>query len=70
MMIRFFGRSMYTHRIKHKPVKEGYKWFVLADSKTSFILNLTPDERSAGQKGRGIDETNETRGEHGKIWSC
>ena len=56
--------------MKHKPVKEGYKWFVLADNKTSYILNLTPDGRSAGQKGRGIDETNKTRGEHGKIWSC
>eukprot|EP00957_Ditylum_brightwellii_P047516 3608471-Ditylum_brightwellii.AAC.1 len=29
-----------------------------------------PDGRSAGQKGQGIDETTETRGENGKIWSC
>eukprot|EP00957_Ditylum_brightwellii_P121141 9239469-Ditylum_brightwellii.AAC.1 len=52
-----------------KPVKEGYNWFVLADSKTSYILNLTPDECLAGQKGHVVDETTTTRGEHEMTWS-
>eukprot|EP00957_Ditylum_brightwellii_P182885 13930358-Ditylum_brightwellii.AAC.1 len=56
--------------MKHKPDKEGYKWCVLADSKTSYSLNLMPDGWSAGQKGHGIDETMvEEQSEHGKIWS-
>lgn len=33
-MIRFTGRSVETHRLKNKPVDEGYKFFCLADSKT------------------------------------
>eukprot|EP00957_Ditylum_brightwellii_P121356 9254748-Ditylum_brightwellii.AAC.1 len=51
IMIHFFGHFNHTHCMKHKPVKEGYKWFVLADGKTSYILNLMPDGWSAGQKG-------------------
>jgi len=29
-MIRFMGRSLETHRMKNKPIKEGFKFFVLA----------------------------------------
>ena len=67
MMIRFSGRSGQTHRMKNKPVKEGYKWMVLTDSVTSFIVNFTPDGRTAGVQGRGIDEVE--HGSDGKIFS-
>ena len=50
MMIRFFGRSSETHRMKNKPIKEGYKFFVLA-TKEGFILNFTPNGRTAATKG-------------------
>ena len=50
MMIRFFGRSKETHRMKNKPIKEGYKFFVLA-TKEGFILNFTPDGRTAAKVG-------------------
>ena len=48
-MIRFMGRSSQTHRIKNKPISEGYKFFVLATS-NGFVVNFTPDGRSAGKK--------------------
>lgn len=50
MMIRFFGRSSETHRMKNKPIKEGYKFFVLT-TKEGFILNFTPDGRKAARVG-------------------
>ena len=50
MMIRFFGRSLETHRMKNKPIKEGYKFFVLA-TKEGYILNFTPDGRKAARVG-------------------
>ena len=50
MMIRFMGRSVETHRMKNKPIKEGYKFFVLA-TRCGFVVNFTPDGRSA-QKER------------------
>eukprot|EP00957_Ditylum_brightwellii_P098186 7481149-Ditylum_brightwellii.AAC.1 len=59
-----------THCMKNKPVKEGYKWFVLACSKTSFDLNLTPDVRTAGSEGRGLDETERDTLREGKIQSA
>ena len=37
MMIRFMGRSVETHRMKNKPIKEGFKFFVLAIS-TGFVF--------------------------------
>lgn len=46
MMIRFMGRSLETHRMKNKPIKEGYKFFVLA-TRCGFVVNFTPDGRSA-----------------------
>ena len=48
MMIRFMGRSCETHRIKGKPIGEGFKWFVLT-TKQGFIVNFTPDGRSAAK---------------------
>ena len=51
MMIRFFGRSYETHRMKNKPIKEGYKFFVLT-TKTGFVVNFTPDGRRAARVGQ------------------
>ena len=48
MMIRFKGRSNETHRIKNKPIKEGYKFFVLCTS-LGYVLNFTPDGRTANK---------------------
>ena len=50
MLIRFLGKSMETHRLKNKPIAEGYKFFVLATS-NGFVLNVTPDGRTAAKKG-------------------
>ena len=36
--------------MKNKPIKEGYKFFVLA-TKEGFILNFTPDGRTAAKVG-------------------
>ena len=65
MMIRFSGRSAETHRIKNKPIKEGYKFFVLA-TKSGYIVNFTPDGRKAARVGE--QEYEEQRG-MGKIES-
>ena len=61
MMIRFFGRSGETHRMKNKPIKEGYKFFVLA-TKEGFILNFTPDGRKAARAGEQEYESNRDMG--------
>ena len=50
MMVRFSGKSIETHRIKGKPIREGYKLFVLA-TKNGFVVNFTPDGRTAAKKG-------------------
>ena len=65
MMIRFFGRSKETHRMKNKPIKEGYKFFVLT-TKEGFILNFTPDGRTAAKVGE--QEYNDHKG-IGKVES-
>lgn len=49
MMIRFMGKSLETHRIKNKPIKEGYKFFVLSTI-NGFIVNFTPDGRMAAKQ--------------------
>ena len=65
IMIRFSGQSSQTHVIKNKPVKEGYRWFVLIDSITSYILNFTPDGRTVGKDKNVTDEIDDKGG--GKI---
>ena len=65
MMIRFKGKSLETHRIKKKPIKEGFKFFVLS-TMNGFILNFTPDGRTAAKKNE--QEYTEQRGT-GKIES-
>ena len=46
MMKRFKGRASDTIRMKAKPIKEGYKFFALADSLTGYIYEMIPDGRT------------------------
>lgn len=46
-MQRFKGRSTETYRMKNKPVKEGFKFWGLCDSKTGYLVNFTPCGRTA-----------------------
>lgn len=48
MMIHFMGMLLEIHRIKSKPIKEGYKIFVLSTSK-GFVVNVTPDGQRASK---------------------
>ena len=48
MMVRFFGRSAQTFRMRNKPVREGYKVMALACSYTGFVYAMTPDGRIGG----------------------
>ena len=48
MMVRFSGRSVETHRIKNKPIGEGFKFFVLSTSE-GYVVNFTPDGRRAAK---------------------
>ena len=45
MMKLFKGRSAQTHRMKKKPIKEGYKFFALCDQSTGFVFDFFPDGR-------------------------
>ena len=45
MMKLFKGRSKQTHRMKNKPIKEGYKFFALCDATCGYIWNIIPDGR-------------------------
>lgn len=65
MMVRFKGRSNETHRLKNKPIDEGFKFFVLADSETGFVHYFTPDGRVSGAYGR--NEFKPADGSGGKI---
>ena len=65
MMIRFSGRSFETHRIKNKPIGEGYKLFALSTS-SGYVVNLTPDGRVAA-KTDGRQDYSIEKSEFGKI---
>ena len=69
MMVRFMGRSGETHRIKNKPIGEGYKLFTLTTFR-GFIVNFTLDGRTAatGKNKKGTQEYEMLRGS-GKIHS-
>ena len=67
-MIRFSGRSVGNHRIKNKPIKEGFKFFVLA-TKNGFVINFSPDGRTAAKKVADGKMDYEVNVEHGKIGS-
>jgi hypothetical protein len=45
MMKLFKGRSGETHRMKNKPIKEGYKFFALCDALTGFVYEMLPNGR-------------------------
>lgn len=64
MMIRFMGRSAETHRMKNKPISEGFKFFVLA-TKEGFIVNFTPDGRTAEKNNKQEYDTHNSSS--GKI---
>jgi len=68
MMIRFRGKSNETHRIKNKPIAEGYKFFVLA-TREGYIVNFTPDGRSAAKDvdRMDYDSTNKHLGKIGSL---
>ena len=52
MMIRFMGRSGETHKMRNKPILQGFKFIVLTTIK-GLILYFTPDGRKAADtKGR------------------
>ena len=64
MMIRFMGRSTQTHRVKNKPISEGYKFFALC-TYLGFVIFFTPDGRTAAfTKNQEYEE-----GPDGKIMS-
>lgn len=42
MMARFKGRSADTYRMKSKPIREGYKFFAIACSQSTFVWHLLP----------------------------
>jgi len=45
MMKLFKGRSRQTHRMKKKPIKEGFKFFSICDVETGFVYDFMPDGR-------------------------
>ena len=45
------GKSVETHRMRNKPIKEGYNFFALSTI-TGFIINFTPDGRTAAKKNK------------------
>ncbi len=49
MIVCFWGQSNGTHRIKNKPIGEGYKFFTLSTT-NGFIVNFTLDGRVAAKK--------------------
>lgn len=51
IMVRFTGRITETHRVKNKPISEGYKRFALCDSKSGYVCHFTPDGRQASNRG-------------------
>ncbi len=69
MMIGFTSdRSIEIDRIKNKPIKEGFNFFVLA-TKTRFVISFNPDGRTAVKKAEDGKMDYETNTKHGKIGS-
>jgi hypothetical protein len=54
-MKKFKGRSSQTHRMKNKPIKEGFKFFALCDTGTGFVFHSNPDGR--GERGGTLGDT-------------
>jgi Transposase IS4 len=55
MMKRYKGRSNMTHKMKHKPIKEGYKFFALCCSQTGCVFDFIIDGRSDGERSNLIE---------------
>ncbi len=64
-MIRCTGRTGETHRIKGKPTGEGYKFFVLADSRIGCVIHFILDGRLASK--RSENEFSKADSNYGKI---
>ena len=47
--------------MKNKPIREGYKFFALTTTE-GFLVNFTPDERSAAKSGRQEYEVDKAQG--------
>jgi Transposase IS4 len=45
MMKKYKGRSNQTHKMKNKPIKEGYKFFAICCSQTGFVFDFFVDGR-------------------------
>lgn len=45
MMRLFKGRSIQTHRMKHKPIKEGFKFFAICCAQSGYVYSFFPDGR-------------------------
>jgi hypothetical protein len=43
MMKLFKGWSGHTHRMKNKPIKQGYKFFAICDAKNGYVWPMVPD---------------------------
>eukprot|EP00957_Ditylum_brightwellii_P199213 15186483-Ditylum_brightwellii.AAC.1 len=54
------GRSNETHCIKNRPIQDDYKFFALTTTE-GFLVNFTPDERSAAKSGRQEYEVDKTQ---------
>jgi Transposase IS4 len=50
MMHLFKGQSIQTHCTKHKPFKEGYKFYALCCAQSVFVFYFFPDGRKEGNK--------------------
>ena len=50
-MTRFKGHSSDTYRMKAKPIKEGFKFFAIACSQSTFIYHLLPYSRNNTRVG-------------------
>ena len=44
-MKRFKGRSRDTHRMKNKPIKQGYKFYAICCTQSGYVYNCIPDGR-------------------------
>jgi hypothetical protein len=49
MMVRFFGRSGHTYRMKNKPIKEGFKVWGLSNSDIVMVFDSAASEYSRSQ---------------------
>ena len=55
MMKLFKGQSKMTYKMKHKPVKEGFKFFPLNDAMTGYCFVLILAGKLDKKKGQAWD---------------